>query len=51
MYLWPMCMGGYDDSNKAYCALKQAGKLIDCHLSAEETLQRGIKYSCFEAVR
>jgi hypothetical protein len=51
LYLWPMCMGGYDDSNKAYCALKEAGKLIDCHLSAEETLQRGIKYSCFEAVR
>ncbi len=51
LYLWPMCMGGYDESNKAYCALKVAGKLIDCHLTAEETLQRGIKYSCFDAVR
>jgi Protein of unknown function (DUF3800) len=51
LYLWPMCMGGYDEANRAYVALKAAGKLIDCHLSADEAEQRGIKYSCFDAVK
>lgn len=50
LYLWPMCMGGYDGTNRAYVALKAAGKLIDCHLTADEVMQRGIKYSCFEAI-
>ena len=50
LYLWPMCIGGYDTANRAYAALKTAGKLIDCHLGAEEVPHRGIKYSCFDVV-
>ncbi|SFD18620.1 DUF3800 domain-containing protein [Collimonas sp. OK412] len=50
LYLWPMCIGGYQPTNKAYMALKEAGKLIDCCLAEEELAERGIKYSCFENV-
>ncbi len=50
LYLWPMCIGGYDAANRSYAALKAAGKLIDCQLSAEQVLHRGIKYSCFDSV-
>ena len=51
LYLWPMCIGGYDASNRAYAALKTAGKLIDCHLIAEQVPHLGIKYSCFDSVQ
>lgn len=50
IYLWPMCMGGYDEGHRAYAALKDAGKLIDCFLSDELITERGIKYSCFDLV-
>lgn len=50
LYLWPMCIGGYDLSNKAYVTLRDAGKLIDCHLSLSDIDAMGIKYSCFENV-
>lgn len=50
LYLWPMCIGGYQPTNKAYMALKEAGKLIDCFIANEELAERGIKYSCFENV-
>lgn len=48
IYLWPMCIGGYDEGNRAYVALKAAGKLIDCVLPNESVAERGIKYSCFD---
>lgn len=48
LYLWPMCIGGYDLSNKPYLSLRDAGKLIDCHLSPSDIDTMGIKYSCFE---
>ena len=50
LYLWPMCIGGYDEGNRAYSALMDAGKLIDCHLPPEQIAERGIKYSCFDLV-
>lgn len=50
LYLWPMCIGGYDAGNRAYSALLDAGKLIDCCLSPEQIAERGIKYSCFDLV-
>ena len=50
LYLWPMCIGGYDEGNRAYSALKDAGKLIDCALPSELVAERGIKYSCFDLV-
>ncbi|MFA6920783.1 MAG: DUF3800 domain-containing protein [Gallionella sp.] len=51
IYLWPMCIGGYDEGNRAYSALKDAGKLIDCLLPRELVAERGIKYSCFDLVK
>lgn len=48
IYLWPMCIGGYDEGNRAYSALKKAGKLIDCVLPGGLVAERGIKYSCFD---
>lgn len=50
LFLWPMCIGGYDPSNRTYRELTGAGRLIDCHLSGEEVARLGIKYSCFENV-
>jgi hypothetical protein len=46
--LWPMCIGGYDPSNRSYIALKDAGTLIDCKLAPEELPHKGIKYSCWD---
>lgn len=48
LYLWPMCMGGYDKGNKPYAKLIAAGKLIDCYIPAESITTLGIKYSCFD---
>lgn len=47
--LWPICVGGYDTSNYAYRTLKTAGTLIDSRLRAEEVMERGIKYSCWQS--
>ena len=47
LYLWPMCMSGYDKNNKPYKKLLKAGKLMDCLIQESEKLERGIKYSCF----
>jgi len=48
LYLWPMCMGGYEKLNRPYSRLMGAGKFIDCGLAPEEVGTRGIKYSCFD---
>lgn len=48
LYLWPICMGGYDPNNRPYARLKRDGKLIDCLLKPEEISALGIKYSCWE---
>lgn len=50
LYLWPMCIGGYDAGNRAFDALMTAGKLIDCSMPPRLIPERGIKYSCFELV-
>jgi hypothetical protein len=46
--LWPMCIGGYDRSNRSYTALKDAGTLIDCKLAPEDLPHKSIKYSCWD---
>ncbi|MBF0153099.1 MAG: DUF3800 domain-containing protein [Magnetococcales bacterium] len=51
LYLWPMCIGGYDPTNRPYESLRKAGKLMDCLLPGEETDRLGIKYGCFESTR
>lgn len=46
--LWPMCIGGYDDKNKSFCAMQAAGTLINCRLREDEVGLEGIKYSCWD---
>ena len=48
--LWPICIGGYDTSNRAYVALKESGTLIDTRIPPEDVPSRGIKYSCWDLV-
>lgn len=48
MALWPACKGGYDTTDRAFIALKEAAKLLDAHCTEQNGLQ-GIKYSCFDA--
>lgn len=50
LYLWPICMGGYETDNFPYARLMAAGKLIDCVIPPEEIKTQGIKYSCFDGV-
>lgn len=50
LYLWPMCMGGYNASNRPYARLLADGKLIECALAAEAWPTLGTKYSCFDLV-
>jgi hypothetical protein len=50
LYLWPMSIGGYHRSNRPYSMLKDAGKIVDCHLSIDEVPSMGVKYSCWESV-
>lgn len=50
MYLWPICMGGYDTTNHAYKALVEAKRLVDCVCAPEDVAQLGVKYSCFDLV-
>jgi len=49
LYLWPMCIGGYDRENRAYRRLSQDGRFVDCTLPREALMYEGIKYSCFQA--
>jgi hypothetical protein len=50
LYLWPMSVGGYHQSNRTYRRLKQDGKLIESKIPAEALDKLGTKYSCFEKV-
>jgi len=51
LYLWPMCMGGYNSKNRPYERLLNDGKLIDSLLSEEDVPHLGIKYSCWDLVQ
>lgn len=46
--LYPICIGGYDSSNRAYRELHNAGTLINTKLRPEEVASEGIKYSCWD---
>lgn len=46
--LWPVCIGGYDESNRAYVAMRKAGTLIESRLQPDEMVREGTKYSCWE---
>lgn len=51
LLLWPMAIAGYEPGNRAYVALREAGRLIENRLSADEIEACGSKYSCFELVK
>jgi hypothetical protein len=50
LYLWPLAIAGYDEGNRAYGLLKNAGRLIESRLADRQLTTRGTKYSCFELV-
>jgi Protein of unknown function (DUF3800) len=50
LYLWPILMERYRPGSRSYAALRDAGRLIECALRADEIGARGSKYSCFELV-
>jgi hypothetical protein len=50
LYLWPIAKEGYS-ADRAYRALKDAGKILDCRLTDEQRSERGVKYSCFSEYR
>jgi Protein of unknown function (DUF3800) len=50
LYLWPMCMGGYDKGNRPYARLMNDRKLIDSILDDADVPHLGFKYSCFDLV-
>ncbi|MDE0724481.1 MAG: DUF3800 domain-containing protein [Alphaproteobacteria bacterium] len=47
LYLWPICMGGYDTNNRPYKRLMSDKKIIDTELSGNILKLEGVKYSCF----
>jgi len=48
LYLWPICMGGYDAANRTFVRLRQDRRLIDNVLDPGDLTALGIKYSCWE---
>jgi Protein of unknown function (DUF3800) len=50
LYLWPMCMGGYNLGCWPYKRLIEDGKLIGCEMPAEDHEMLATKYYCFERV-
>lgn len=50
LFLWPICMGGYNPGNRPFVRLKADGRLLDCVLSSEAAAAEGIKYSCWDLV-
>lgn len=51
LYLWPICIGGYEPEQRTYARLKADGRLLDAHVTAEAIGQLGVKYSCFDFAR
>ncbi len=50
LFLWPMAVHGYDPECRPYQALRDAGRLIECHLDEAAHASCATKYSCFELV-
>lgn len=50
LYLYPICLGGYNKQYRPYELLCENGKLIDQTLRPEDIARLGIKYSCFDAL-
>ena len=50
LYLWPMCMGGYNPGCLPYKRLLEDGKLIECGMTPNDVPMLGTKYYCFDAI-
>lgn len=50
LFLWPIARARYQPDYRPYLALRDAGRLIESRLSANEIEACGSKYSCFELV-
>jgi hypothetical protein len=49
LYLWPICMGGYNAENRPYKRLKEDGKLIECVVQEPDWPTLATKYYCFDS--
>ncbi len=50
LYLWPMCMGGYNAGCVPFKRLLEDGKLIECGMTPDDVPMLGTKYYCFDAI-
>jgi hypothetical protein len=50
IFLWPLVLAAYDESNRAYVTLRDAGRFIESRLPADEVEVCGSKRSCFELI-
>jgi len=48
LYLFPLCIGGYDQTDRALVTLRNHARIIDCVLPPEHQRDIGVKYSCFD---
>jgi Protein of unknown function (DUF3800) len=48
IFLWPLVLAAYDESNRAYVTLRDAGRFIESRLQTDEIGACGSKRSCFE---
>lgn len=48
LYLFPLCVAGYDQTYRAYTTLYEKKRVIDCHIDENILNKLGVKYSCFE---
>jgi len=50
LYLWPIAMYRYGRGGQPYERFRDAGRLIEAHLTQAQAASCGTKYSCFELV-
>ena len=48
LYLFPLCIGGYDQTDRALMTLRKHDRIIDCVLPSQNQRDMGVKYSCFD---
>ncbi|MEZ0496209.1 hypothetical protein [Sphingomonas sp. IW22] len=48
LYLYPICKSAYDPNYRAFLALKDHKRTVDCKLPSEAIAKLGVKYSCFD---
>ena len=49
LFLFPICVGGYDPDYRIYKEMRARKLVLDDHLEEAEAATMGVKYSCFEA--